>query len=351
MTARNHTTATAATATAAAAAAASSRAGLGRRVAAAAGAVAGAAALALTISALAGPAAAMAAAAAAAPLNCQALPSACGYPDATNTGPPKGMPLLAVPGQVTKGAGWAYSAATNEVDVTGAGAVLTGLSFTAYVNVEANNVTLDDDQVTASGYWGVALRHTTGVTIENSAISGTNATTGEVGSAVDDVYGDSTGMTIKNDNISAFKTAIQVSTGVIAGNYIHDPGFVTGDHTNGILDIGTTQPLSITGNTILDSLNQTDAISLDATLTGQAIANKTVTGNLIAGGGYPIYGGDARSAVISDMTISNNRFGQGYFALSGLYGPVAYYTTAGTANTWANNTYDSTGTVIPAPTS
>jgi hypothetical protein len=42
----------------------------------------------------------------------------------------------------------------------------------------------------------------------------------------------------------------------------------------GILDIGTTQPLTITGNTILNNLGQTDAISLDATLTGQAIANK-----------------------------------------------------------------------------
>src|SRR6204780_906686 len=224
MTARNHhhTTAT----TTAATTATSSPAGLGRRVAAAVTAGAGAAALALTISALASPVSAMAATAAAPPLNCQAVPSACGYPDATNSGVPAGMPLLSVPGQVSKGAGWAYSATTNEIDVTGAGAVLTGLSFTAYVNVEASNVTLDDDKITASGYWGVALRHTTGVTVENSTISGTNATTGEVGSAVDDVYGDSTGMTIKNDNISAFKTAIQVSTGVITGNYIHDPCLV-----------------------------------------------------------------------------------------------------------------------------
>ena len=254
-----------------------------------------------------------------------------------------------VPGQVAKGPGWAYSAKTNEVDVTGAGAVLAGLSFTCYVNVEANNVTINDDSITTDNYWGVALRHTTGAIVENSAIAGMDATTGEVGSAIDDVYGDSTAMTIKNNNISAFKTAIQISTGMISGNYIHNPGFVTGDHTNGILDIGTTQPLTITGNTILDSLNQTDAISLDATLTGQVIANKTVTGNLIACGGYPIYGGTDRGATISHMTITGNRFGQGFYTLSGLYGPVAYYTTSGTANTWTANTYDTTGTTIPAP--
>jgi hypothetical protein len=331
---RNHTTTATATARV-------------RRLAAAAGALAGAAAIAVTVAALA-PAAAMAATATA-PVNCQALPSACGYPDATNSGVPAGKTLLTVPAQVAKGPGWAYSATTNEVDVTGAGAVLAGLSFTCYVNVEANNVTLNDDSITTDNYWGVALRHTTGATVENSTIAGQNATTGEVGSAIDDVYGDSTGMTLKNNNISFFKTAIQVSTGLISGNYIHNPGFVTGDHTNGILDIGTTQPLTITGNTILDSLNQTDAISLDATLTGQVIANKTVTGNLIAGGGYPIYGGTDRGATISHMTISGNRFGQGFYTLSGLYGPVAYYTTSGTANTWTNNTYDTTGATIPAP--
>ena len=144
---RNHTTATART--------------LGvRRLAAAAGALAGAAAIAVTVAALA-PAAAMAATATA-PVNCQALPSACGYPDATSSGVPAGQTLLAVPAQVTKGPGWAYSAKTNEVDVTGAGAVLAGLAFTCYVNVEANNVTLNDDSITTDNYWGVALRHTPG---------------------------------------------------------------------------------------------------------------------------------------------------------------------------------------------
>jgi hypothetical protein len=334
---RNHATATPAT-----------RARARRRLAAGAAALAGVAAIAVIAAALVAPNA-MAAATTTAPTNCQALPSACGYPDATNSGVPAGQTLLTVPAQVAKGPGWAYSAKTNEVDVTGAGAVLAGLSFTCYVNVEANNVTLNDDSITTDNYWGVALRHTTGATIENSAIAGTDATTGEVGSAIDDVYGDSTAMTIKNNNISYFKTAIQISTGMISGNYIHNPGYVTGDHTNGILDIGTTQPLTITGNTILDSLSQTDAISLDATLSGQVIANKTITGNLIAGGGYPIYGGTDRGATISHMTITGNRFGQGFYTLSGLYGPVAYYTTTGTANTWTNNTYDTTGTTIPAP--
>ena len=70
-------------------------------------------------------------------------------------------------------------------------------------------------------------------------------------------------MIIKADNISNFRTAVQVSTGQVDSNYIHDPGFVAGDHTNGIYVNGGTQSLMIWNNTIFDSLGQTDAINLN----------------------------------------------------------------------------------------
>jgi hypothetical protein len=155
-------------------------------------------------------------------------------------------------------------------------------------------------------------------------------------------------MIITGDNISSFKTAVQVTTGTISGNYIHDPGYISGDHTNGIFDTGTTQMLAITGNTILNSLGQTDAISLDASQTGQVLANKTITGNLLGGGSYTIYGGNSLNNTSSHMQISNNRFSQARYPRSGQYGPVAYYTTSPT-NVWTGNTWDTTGTTIPAP--
>ena len=99
----------------------------GRRLTAAAAAVAGTAALALAVSAVAGTAAASASAKAPAQqLNCAAAPSACGYPDATNTGVPAGTALLTVPGQVSSGPGWHYDP-RGWVEVTGNGATLTGL--------------------------------------------------------------------------------------------------------------------------------------------------------------------------------------------------------------------------------
>ena len=204
-----------------------------------------------------------AAAAAGVKVNCAAAPSQCGYPDATNTGFPAyskaGVPLRAVPGQVSSGPGWHYDS-RGWVDVTGNGANLTYLSIPYNVDVTASNVTLNHDSITTSGTFGVSLRHTAGVTVENSTISGTNATAGRVNAAVSDVYGDSTAMTVKNDNISDFRIAINMGNGGLAlGNYIHDPGYIAGDHTDGIMAGGSTVPATIKDNTVFISLGQTDA--------------------------------------------------------------------------------------------
>jgi hypothetical protein len=282
--------------------------------------------------------------------NCAATLSSCIYPAATTTGVPSGTTLKSVPGQVSSGTGWQYVASNSEVTVTGTGAVLSGLSIPYTVEIDASNVTIKNVQIVTGGSFAIDLRHTTGVTIENSTISGTNATTGRVNVAIDDVYGDSTGMTIKDNNISLFRTAMQVSAGLVEGNYIHDPGFIAGDHTNGIVTNGGTTPMTIEDNTIFNSLGQTDAISIDATAGGVAVANKTIENNFLAGGGYSIYGGDGPSTnPTSNIVITGNRFGQLYFAKGGQFGAVAYYNHAGTGNTWSGNIWDTTGQTIPSP--
>jgi hypothetical protein len=284
----------------------------------------------------------------AAGVNCAATPSSCGYPDATNTGVPTGTTLRTVPGQVSSGPGWSYSAAAGDVLVNVNGTVLSGLYIPYNLTIEASNVTVENVQVVASGNFGISLVHTTNVTIENSTISGQNATTGRIGYGINDVYGDSTGMVIKDDNISYYKTAIQMNTGVVEGNYIHAPGYIAGDHTNGIFVAGGTEPMTIENNTILDSLSQTDDISLDAEAAGTPVANKTIENNLLAGGSYAIYGGDSLGNATSNIVIEGNRFGQLYYPLSGEYGPVAYFTTAGAGNVWSGNFWDTTGQATPS---
>jgi hypothetical protein len=283
--------------------------------------------------------------------NCAANPVTCGYPGATNSGVPAGTTLKSVPSQVSSGTGWSYNATDNEVIVTGNGAVLSDLSIPYPVEIDASNVTVNDVQVVTGGAFAIDLRHTTGVTIENSTISGTNATSGRVDSAIDDVYGDSTGMVIKDNNISAFRTAMQISTGLVEGNYIHDPGYISGDHTNGIVTAGGTEAMTIEDNTIFNSLGQTDAITLDAATAGATVSNKTIENNFLAGGGYSIYGGDGQNNPTSNIVITGNRFGQLYYAKGGQFGPQAYFNPAGTGSTWTNNIWDTTAQTIAAPTS
>jgi parallel beta helix pectate lyase-like protein len=283
--------------------------------------------------------------------NCATTLASCKYPAATTTGIPAGTALKSVPGQVSSGPGWSYSAAGNDVAVTGNGAVLSGLYIPYYVHIQATNVTVNNVQIVTGGNWGISLTHTTGVTIENSTISGQNSTTGRVGAAIDDVYSDSTGIVIKNNNISAFKTAIQISAGLVEGNYIHDPGYIAGDHTNGIYIGGGTGPVTIEDNTILNNLSQTDAINLDAGTAGVPTANMTIENNFLAGGVYSIYAGDARSNPTSNIVITGNRFGQLYYPLGGQYGAAAYFDHTGTGNVWSDNSWDTTGQAVAAPTS
>ena len=166
--------------------------------------------------------------------------------------------------------------------------VLSGLSIAGALQVNASNVTVKNVNVVTNALYGIGLTHTTGVTIENSTVSGLNSTTGRVAYAIYDVYGDSTGMTIKANNVSNFRTGIQVSTGLVEGNFIHDPGFVAGDHTNGIY-VRRHQVADYLWQHHLRQPGPDDAINLDAGTPGPSasVANKTITGNFLAGGPTP----------------------------------------------------------------
>jgi hypothetical protein len=259
---------------------------------------------------------------------------------------PAGTVMTAVPGTVTSGPGWSYEASDHTVNVTSNGAVLTGLSITGSLNIKASDVTINDDQVMMDGTLGsfaVSLRNTANVTIENSTISGLNATTSRVSYGINDVYGDSTGMVIENNNISNWRIGVNVNSGQVTGNYIHDPGFIAGDHSDGVYDASGTGQLTVSGNTIFNSLGQTDAVMLQSTA-GQTMSNKTITNNLLAGGDYVVYGGD--QATTSNIVITGNRFGQQYFSTGGTYGPVSYFSPSGTGNVWSGNVWDSTGKTV-----
>jgi hypothetical protein len=280
--------------------------------------------------------------------DCVAVPSACGYPDTTNTGVPAGMTLQSVPAQVTRGRGW-YWNPRGWVEVNGKGAVLSGLSIQGDVDVSASNVTVSDDQIVngGRGSFGVSLRHARNVTIENCTISGTDPASGRLMVGIKDINGDTANTNILGNNIYFTSTGVHLSSGLIAGNYIHDMGYLPGDHLNGITSDSGTKLLTISDNTIFNAYNQTDAVSLFQDFGPQG--NRVITGNLLAGGGYTIYaGGKTNGPPAFNVQITNNRISTMYFPTGGQYGPVAFY-SHGHGNVWSGNTWDDSGQPILAP--
>ncbi len=271
-----------------------------------------------------------------------------GFPNAATTGVPAGTTLKSVPGQVSSGPGWAWNTAGGYLEVSGNGADLTGLRVNGNIDISADNVTLNHIRLYAGGdgSMGVSLRHTSNVTIENSAIAGLNTTSNRLMVGIKDIYGDATGTVITGDNIAKTSTAIQVYAGTIENNYIHNPGMTTGDHINGVTTNGDDQPLLIQHNTILNNYAQTDAIGLFQDFS--PVSNVTINNNFLAGGGYTIYGGTGTYGPTSNIVITGNTISTMYHPTGGYYGPATAYNPADPGNTWSGNTY-TTGKTIPAP--
>jgi len=283
------------------------------------------------------------------PGGCAAVPHACGFPDATNTGVPRGTRLRKVPGQVSSGPGW-YFDARGWVQVDRRGTVLSGLSIPCNVNVAASDVTIRDDRIAVAGNtFGVSVRHTRNVTIEDSTISGLGAGAGRLMVGIKDIYADSTGLTVLRNNISEVSTGVQMESGLVASNYIHDMGYVPGDHTNGITSNGgRTGRLTVRYNTIFTNRQQTDAIGLFEDFGTQA--NRIIDDNLLAGGGYAIYGGqNPGGPATSRIVVENNRISRIYYPDGGFYGPAADFDPHAAGNIWSGNVWDRTGSPVVAP--
>ena len=276
-------------------------------------------------------------------LHCAAQPSACGYPDETNTGIPAGTVLAQVPAERTSGAGWSWNATYQMVEVDGSGATLENLDISGGIDVNASDVTVRHCRITLAGEsWGIGLRHSNNVTVDGCEISSPSATGPDrllVG--IKDVYGDTTGSQILRNDISHASTSIQIANGLFQDNYLHDFGFNDGDHLNGVtVGGGDSTALLVKHNTIFNSYGQTDAISLFQDFGGES--NKTIEDNLVAGGGYCIYGG-AGGAQTSNIHILNNRVSPLYFPAGGSYGWLAAWDDTGPNNVVSGNLWDDTG--------
>ncbi len=122
------------------------------------------------------------------------------------------------------------------------------------------------------------------------------------------------------------------------------------EHYECVTDDGTpgaTTPLVIKDSTILNPYGQTAAIFLQGY--GASIGEVRIENNLLAGGGYTIYGAqeEGRSPLVGPVVVTNNRFARclsscpdshGYFEEGGAYHLKAHFNSALT--TWSGNYWD-----------
>jgi len=280
---------------------------------------------------------------------CSAVPSRCGYPDATNSGVPAGTTLKRVPEDISSGPGWTVDP-RGWIQVDTAGTVIDGITTKLSVEIFANNVTVKNSVIQV-GFddWAVAVRHVAGAVVDHNTLRATNGTSQRGMVGVKTIYGDERNTTVTANNISNFSNGVQIYSGLIQDNYIHDMGYVSGDHVNGTTSNGgVTDQLNILHNTVFNQYGQTDAISLFEDFGVEA--NRRIENNLVAGGGYTIYGGaNPGGSQTSNIKITGNRFSRMFFPNSGSYGPATAFDRNGPGNVWSGNLWDDTGATLPAP--
>ncbi len=221
-----------------------------------------------------------------------------------------------------------YIPSKNQVVVTQAGAVLSGINFgDATVLVEANNVTIKDCTFTATtGFWAVgAGAGVSGTTVENCTFTGSKLPT-EFNDWISSVLP----ITIKDNTFLNSPTdSIDIHSGTVTGNYFSGEGYGTGQHADTIYVTGSTGPTTITDNFIDETPNAgaAGAANSDLRLTNEFgdLTDVTVSGNYLLGAGFAVEAGSTNTTyTISNVSIANNDLG---FSAFGPY----YATTTGVA--------------------
>ncbi len=211
------------------------------------------------------------------------------WPDSTNTGYPDGV-ILTPSGGLT---------------ITKAGTVISGLDINGPVIIRANNVTIQNCNISSSDYSVINIgQGITGTVIKNCEIDGegvAGAGIGGQGTFIgNNIHHVADGINVQGDNT------------LIQDNYIHDLYRKDGGHYDGIQMDGGFSHVKVLHNTIINDKGQTSAIMIDG-YWGD-ISDIVVDNNLLVGGDYTIYatGVNVRGSV-TDIQITNNHLGKGTY--------------------------------------
>ncbi|WP_162891296.1 hypothetical protein [Aeromicrobium sp. A1-2] len=256
---------------------------------------------------------------------CADKPSSCGYPDETNTGVPAGVKLKA----------------SGSVNASKDGQVIDGLDIRGEINVTAKNVTIKNTRVTGgrgvgTADWVVIVRPgADNLTIVDSEIMTPVGSQQDIACVFN--IGDSK-PTVKRVNIHACSAGVSSGGGLVEDSYIHGMASVPGlSHDVGVASNGS-GGMTVRHNTIFNQYDQTAAVAFYQDFGTQK--NNLVEDNLLAGGGYCVYGGAGQKGKTANIRFINNRFSKKYSPRCGYYGVVASFDLGDSGNAWTGNYWD-----------
>ncbi|MDF9816963.1 hypothetical protein [Streptomyces sp. SPB162] len=254
--------------------------------------------------------------------------SACGFPDASTTGPRVAL----------------KPHNTGALSITKDGTVIRGWDITGSLDIYANNVTIIDSRITSTNWWGVNLRPKfSGLRVLHSTITGIPGKGPDNGGedyGVSNMGGSS--VEVGWCEITVFSNSLSMGQGNLHDNYVHDivPFINQGGewaHTDAVISDGAgSAPLIIRHNTLLNPTGVEKGGTASVGLyddTG-AVLTTVVDDNWLAGGSYALYGGGPGAKGIQ---ITDNVFSTQYHPNSGHYGAVAKWNAGGAGNVWSGN--------------
>ena len=262
------------------------------------------------------------------PMTCMPQPSACGFPDRTNTGVTPGTVLSPESGAVT---------------LSTPGQVYENKQLTGGIMVTAPNVTIRNVKlITTDPDYGIKAfgwqNDVSGLKLEHVEID-LNGHYDAKGIAFDGYT--ASNVFIHNGSDCAHmgsNVTIQDSYCVIGPDTngdgaIDDSSFCNGpQHFDGLQSDGG-RNITIRHNTIRNPCGQTSAILLSTNT--ERIEGVTIDHNLLSGGGYTVYCGTGEGGVAPNTTYTRNVISKEFFRNGGRYG----------ATTSCEKVTDSTGNI------
>ncbi|MEJ1921984.1 DUF4082 domain-containing protein [Microbacterium sp. KHB019] len=236
--------------------------------------------------------------------NCITVPSQCGYPDETNTGPAAGVALTRVPEDATSGPGWTYRSDIRAIQTTADGATLSNLSLAnGSIIVQHRGVTIRNAFIDSNDYYPVncvyagATRDADsclGLTVENTEIVGT--ATCQAGLAFN-------GYTARGVHVHGCTDGFKADRDVLIENsYVTGLTVSSGSHNDGVQSTASGN-ITVRHSTFkLGGQSDINAV-FQMGVTGADNRGVTIENNLIDGGGWML-----NSRPIADGVIKDNRF-------------------------------------------